>query len=192
MHAAIKRATRIANLLGADSAQSSSSLSLDNNDGAEDDDDDVDNNGHFTHKHKHTTTHTQTCIERVVYKRFPSVISHVRAGQRFRQASPLPPCLSPRSPLLVLVSSSSLRTDSLHLAQVTVYDGAAATCFTGSGSVTGSASASGSGSAAAAAASPSGLLSHQVCFLPICLTVAYRIERKFARGKKGCREKLQL
>lgn len=82
-----------------------------------------------------------------------------------------------------------MRTDSLHLAQVTVYDGAAATCFTGSGSVTGSASASGSGSAAA---SPSGLLSHQVCFLPIYLTVAYRIERKFARGKKGCREVLQL
>lgn len=145
--------------------------------------------------HTNTTTHTQTCIERVVYKRFPSVISHVRAGQRFRQASPRPPyprCLITRSPLLVLVSSSSLRTDSLHLAQVTVYDGAAATCFTGSGSVTGSASASGSGSAAAAAASPPGLLSHQVCFLPICLTVAYRIERKFARGKKGCREVLQL
>lgn len=150
----------------------------------------------ISHTNTNTTTHTQTCIERVVYKRFPSVISHVRAGQRFRQASPrppYPPCLSPRSPLhLLVVSSSSLRTDSLHLAQVTVYDGAAATCFTGSGSVTGSASASGIGCAAGAAASPPGLLSHQVCFLPICLTVAYRIERKFAMGKKGCREKLQL
>lgn len=113
MHAAIKRATRIANLLGADSAQSSSSLSLDNNDGAEDDDDDVDNNGHFTHKHKHTTTHTQRLASSELFTSdflvsFPMfALANVSVRRRPGLPTPLPffPFPSSRACLLLLLEN---------------------------------------------------------------------------------------